>query len=74
MLAGVVFVAALLRAQPAAETPGAIVEPPATPGPMILALGLALLVSGTLLGWVVGTLGAVVALFGSVRVLTDSRH
>ena len=74
VLAGVVFVAALLRAKPAAEAQGAIVEPPATPGPMILALGLALLVSGTLLGWVVGTLGVVVVLFGAVRVLTDSRH
>ena len=73
-LAGVVFVTALLRAKPAAEAPVAVVEPPATSGPMILALGLALLVSGTLLGWVVGTIGIVVVLFGAVRVLTDSRH
>jgi hypothetical protein len=40
---------------------------------MLLALGLALLGAGTLLGWGVGMAGTLVLVFGAVRLLGDAK-
>jgi heme/copper-type cytochrome/quinol oxidase subunit 1 len=71
-LAAVMFVLALLRARPVA---GAAIAPerPGTPGPGLVAVGLALLVAGTLLGWLVAIVGAGLLAVGSWRTASDPR-
>lgn len=66
VLAGVVFAVAIARARPAGNAPSTA-EPGRTPGPALLAAGLALLACGTLLGWTVGLVGLVVTVIGAVR-------
>lgn len=73
LAAGLVFLLALLRARPVAEPVAAAPEPAGTPGLMLLALGLALLAAGTLLGWIAGTLGAGILVFGIARLLGDAK-
>ena len=75
-LAGLVFAIALLRAQPAAAEPAAAGGAPALPGtsgPMLAAGGLALLATGTLLGWWVGIVGAMLFAVGVWRMGNDRR-
>ncbi|MEQ1834821.1 MAG: cbb3-type cytochrome c oxidase subunit I, partial [Candidatus Eisenbacteria bacterium] len=73
LAAGLVFLAALLKARPVSEPAPAPLEPAGSPGPMLLAFGLALLATGTLLGWIAGTLGAGFVVFGLVRLLGDAK-
>ncbi len=75
LAAGIVFVLVLLRARPVAAAAGDTVAPerPGTPGPALLSGGLALLAAGTLLGWAVGIAGALLLVFGVVRLLGDAR-
>jgi cytochrome c oxidase subunit 1 len=74
--AGVVFAVALLRAKRVdadAARPGGEVALPGTPGPALAASGLALLATGTLLGWLVGTVGAGLLAVGGWRMARDWR-
>ncbi len=72
LLAGVVFALALLRAQPL-PPPERAPELRGTPGPGLAAMGLALLAAGTLLGWLVGMVGAGLLAVGTWRAVNDSR-
>jgi hypothetical protein len=74
--AGVVFAVALLlakRVDADAARPGGEVVLPGTPGPALAASGLALLATGTLLGWLVGTVGAGLLAVGGWRMARDWR-
>lgn len=65
--AGVAFVLAIVRSRPV-ESPAVATTPSRTSdGPLLAAVGLALLAVGTLLGWVVGGAGAIVFVLGAVR-------
>ncbi|MEY4375335.1 MAG: cytochrome c oxidase subunit, partial [Candidatus Eisenbacteria bacterium] len=67
LAAGVAFVLAIVRAKPVAA-PAAVTPASSTSdGPLVAAVGLALLAVGTLLGWVFGGAGALLLVFGVVR-------
>lgn len=64
LLAGFAFVMAIVRARRVAAAPEAA---PLDDAPMWLAGGLALLACGTLLGWIAGIAGAVLAVIGVAK-------
>ena len=67
LAAGVAFVLAIVRAKPV-EAPAAVTPASSTSdGPLLTAVGLALLAVGTLLGWLFGGAGALLLVFGVVR-------
>jgi cytochrome c oxidase subunit 1 len=69
LLAGIAFIMAIVRARPVTAAPEAA---PLDDAPMWLAAGLALLACGTLLGWLAGIAGTVLAVIGVAKSFSGS--